>query len=116
MSVVGEYNRRFDADLAVAVLDSAGIEAVIVSDTNPETGNASLSAGGYKVVVQHELIEDASALLSASHIDIDERDRRFADRSPLIRWGVYLVLVAMAGPIVALALIEAEWLLNRLFP
>ena len=116
MSVVGEYNRRFDADLAVAVLDSAGIEAVIVSDTNPETGNASLSAGGYKVVVRDEIIDDASALLSASHVDIDERDRRFADRSPLIRWGVSLVLVAMAGPIIALALIEAVWLLDRLFP
>lgn len=116
MRVVGEYNRRFDADLAVAMLESAGIEAVIVSDTNPETGNASLSAGGHKVVVRDEISEDAIDLLAAEAFEEVETDRRFADRSPLVRWGTYMVLAAMAGPIIVLALIEAEWLIDALFP
>lgn len=116
MSVVGEYNRRFDAELAVAMLDSAGIEATIVSDTNPETGNISLSAGGYRVVVRDEISEDALMLLATDHTEDIDRGRRFADRSPLVRWGVYLVLAAMAGPIVVLALLEAEWLIDSLFP
>lgn len=116
MSVVGVYNRRFDADVAVAALDSAGIEAVIVGDTNPETGNASLASWGFKVVVRDEISEDAYAVLTADEFDTSTRDRRFADRSPLVRWGTYSVLAAMAGPIIALALIEAEWLIDALFP
>ena len=116
MSVVGEYNRRFDADLAVAMLDSAGIEAVIVSDTNPETGNASLSAGGYQVVVRDEIREDATELLAAEHFDDEEHDRHFTDRPTFVRWGTYAVLAAMAGPVVVMAIIEAEWLIDKLFP
>ncbi|MGB1630310.1 MAG: hypothetical protein ACPHIC_05195 [Acidimicrobiales bacterium] len=116
MRVVGEYNRLFDAELAVAMLDSAGIDATIVSDTNPETGNVSLSAGGHRVVVRAEIGEDACAVLAADPVEDIERQRHFADRPPFIRWGVYLVLAAMAGPLVVLALVEAEWLIDSLFP
>lgn len=116
MRVVGVYNRRFDADLAVAMLESAGIESVIVSDTNPETGTVSLSATGYRVAVRDEISEDASTLLAADPFEAAERDRRFADRPTFVRWGTYAVLAAMAGPIIVLALIEAEWLIDALFP
>ena len=116
MRVVGVYNRRFDADLAVAMLESAGIESVIVSDTNPETGTVSLSATGYRVAVRDEISEDASTLLTAEAFDDGDLDRRFADRPTFVRWGTYTVLAAMAGPIIVLALIEAEWLIDALFP
>jgi len=125
MRVVGEYNRRFDADLAVAMLESAGIESVIVGDTNPETGNASLSAGGFKVAVREEVGEDAVTVLasdeSVARAEIDALDaayhrRRFGDRPSLVRYGTYAVLAAMAGPIVIAAIIHAEWLIDGLFP
>lgn len=116
MTVVGVFNRRFDADLAVAMLDSAGIEAVIVSDTNPETGNVNLSASGFKVAVRDEISEDAIDLLAAEPYEDVAHDRRFADRSRLVRWGTYAVLAAMAGPVIVMALIEAEWLVDALFP
>ena len=116
MRVVGVYNRRFDADLAVAMLDSAGIEAVIVGDLNPETGAASLAVDGFRVAVREEISEDASTLLAAEAFEEVHRERRFADRPTFVRWGTYTVLAAMAGPIVALALIEAEWLIDALFP
>ena len=116
MRVVGEYNRRFDADLAVAVLDAAGIEAVIVSDANPETGNASLSAGGYKVVVRDEISEDAADVLAAEPVEELADERSFSDRPAFVRWGTYAVLAAMAGPVIVMALIEAEWLVDALFP
>ena len=63
MRVVGVFNRRFDADLAVARLESAGIESVILSDTNPETGSLSLGAGGFRVAVKEEIADDASTVL-----------------------------------------------------
>ena len=116
MRVVGVYNRRFDADLAVAMLDSAGIEAVIVGDLNPETGAASLAVDGFRVAVREEISEDASTLLAAEAFEEAQLERRFADRPTFVRWGTYTVLAAMAGPIVVLALIEAEWLIDALFP
>ncbi|MEM8708727.1 MAG: hypothetical protein AAGE98_19850, partial [Actinomycetota bacterium] len=64
MRVVGVFNRRFDADLAVARLESAGIESVILSDTNPETGNLSLGARGFRVAVHQEIAEDAAVVLN----------------------------------------------------
>lgn len=125
MRVVAVYHRRFDADLAVALLGSAGIDAVVVGDTNPETGDLSLSARGFSVAVREALAEDAAGVLTAddpvARREIDELDamyhrRRFADRSTLVRYGTYAVLAAMAGPLVIAALIQAEWLIDGLFP
>lgn len=125
MHVVAVYNRRFDADLAVAVLGSAGIEAVVVGDSNPETGDVSLSSRGFSVAVSEEVVEDAAEVLATddpvARTEIDELDtmyhrRRFADRSGLVRYGTYAVLAAMAGPLVIAALIEVEWLIDGLFP
>ena len=125
MRVVAVYHRRFYADLAVALLGSAGIDAVVVGDTNPETGDLSLSARGFSVAVREALAEDAAGVLTAddpvARREIDELDamyhrRRFADRSTLVRYGTYAVLAAMAGPLVIAALIQAEWLIDGLFP
>jgi len=66
--------------------------------------------------VRAEIGEDARAVLAADPVEDVERERRFADRPAFIRWGVYLALAAMAGPLVVLALIEAEWLIDSLFP
>ena len=125
MRVVGVFPRRFDADLAVARLDSAGIEAVIIADTNPETGNVGLGGRGYRVAVREEIAEDAATVLNgenpAAQAEIDELDmlfhqRRFADRSALVRWGTIAVLAAMAGPVVIALLFQMEWLVDAVFP
>ena len=125
MRVVGVFNRRFDADLAVARLDSAGIEAVILSDTNPETGSVSLGSKGFRVAVHQEIADDASTVLHgenpAVQAEIDELDmlfhqRRFQDRSTLVRWGTIAVLAAMAGPLVLALLFQLEWLVDAVFP
>lgn len=125
MRVVGVFNRRFDADLAVARLESAGIEAVILSDTNPETGTLGLGAKGFRVVVHQEIAEDASVVLHgeepAVQAEIDELDaafheRRFADRPTWIRYATYAVLAALAGPIAIVAIVEIGWLVRGLFP
>ena len=77
MRVVGIFPRRFDADLAIARLESAGIEAVILSDTNPETGNLPLGSRGFRIAVRDEIAEDASTVLSgedpATTAEIDDR-------------------------------------------
>ena len=125
MRVVGVFNRRFDADLAVARLESAGIEAVILSDTNPETGTLGLGAKGFRVVVHQEIAEDATVVLHgeepAVQAEIDELDaafyeRRFADRPAWIRYGTWAVLAALAGPIAIVAIVEIGWLVRGLFP
>ena len=109
----------------MALLGSAGIDAVVVGDTNPETGDLSLSARGFSVAVREASAEDAAGVLTAddpvARREIDELDamyhrRRFADRSTLVRYGTYAVLAAMAGPLVIAALIQAEWLIDGLFP
>ncbi|MEM9465405.1 MAG: hypothetical protein AAGA90_08515 [Actinomycetota bacterium] len=125
MRVVGIFPRRFDADLAVARLESAGIEAVILSDTNPETGNLSLGARGYRIAVRDEIAEDASTVLlgedPSATAEVDELDaiyhsRRFRDRPTWIRWGTIAVLAAMAGPVLLALLLQVEWLVDGVFP
>ena len=125
MRVVGIFPRRFDADLAVARLESAGIEAVILSDTNPETGNLPLGAKGYRIAVRDEIAGDASTVLTgedpAATAEIDELDamyhsRRFQDRPKWIRWGTIAVLAAMGGPVVLALLFQLEWLVDSIFP
>ncbi len=125
MRVVGIFPRRFDADLAVARLESAGIEGVILSDTNPETGNLSLGARGYRVAVRYEIAEDASTVLSgedpATTAEIDELDalyhaRRFQDRPTWVRWSTIAVLAAMGGPVLLALMFQLEWLVDGVFP
>lgn len=125
MRIVGVFPRRFDADLAVARLESAGIEAVILSDTNPETGDLSLGGRGFRVAVRDEIAEDASVVLTGedptASAEVDELDawfhtRRFRDRPTWIRWATVAVLAAMAGPVVLALLLQVEWLVDALFP
>ena len=42
--------------------------------------------------------------------------RRFRDRPTWIRWATVAVLVAMAGPVVIVLLLQLEWLIDGLFP
>ncbi len=125
MRVVGVFPRRFDADLAIARLDSAGIEAVVLSDTNPETGDLSLGARGFRVAVRDEIADDAETVLSGedpvAEAEIDELDalfhsRRFADRPTWVRWGTFAVLAGMGGPVLIAALFQLEWLIDAIFP
>ncbi len=125
MRVVGVFPRRFDADLAIARLDSAGIEAVVLSDTNPETGDLSLGARGFRVAVRDEIADDAETVLSGedpvAEAEIDELDalfhsRRFADRPTWVRWGTVAVLAGMGGPVLIAALFQLEWLIDAIFP
>ena len=125
MRVVGVFPRRFDADLAMARLDAAGIESVILSDTNPETGTMALGSSGYRVAVRTEIADDAASVLSGEDPttisgvdDLDTRfpSRRFRDRPTWIRWATIAVLVAMGGPVMLALLFQLEWLIDGVFP
>ena len=70
---------------AIAQLESAGIEAVVLSDTNPETGDAALGASGFRIAVRHEIADDALTVLagdgrapspSADGLDVGSGPRR----------------------------------------
>jgi len=125
MRVVAAFPRRFAADLAIAQLESAGIEAVVLSDTNPETGDAALGASGFRIAVRHEIADDALTVLagdgrapspSADGLDVGSGPRRFGDRPAWIRWATIAALAAMAGPPLIAALFQLEWLIDGLFP
>lgn len=127
LQVVGRYPLRFDAELAVAVLDGAGIESVLLGDTTPE-GPVVGALSGYEVAVRSEIAEDAAALLNAARssdaprsAEIDALDRqfymrRFADRPAWVRWGFYALIGSVAGPLLLAALIQLGWLTIGLFP
>ena len=60
MRVVGLYPLRFDADLAVAILDNAGIEGVVIDDAHAESAGFGRTEG-YAVAVRSEIAEASRA-------------------------------------------------------
>lgn len=121
--MVGRYPLRFDAELAVALLDGAGIRSVLLGDTTPE-GPVIGDAVGYEVAVRSETAADAAALLAGDRPDSEEINamdsqfymRRFADRPAWVRWGTYALIGSVAGPLLLAALVQLGWLTSGLFP
>ncbi|MCP4964432.1 MAG: hypothetical protein GY926_04285 [bacterium] len=65
-SQVAAYNTRLEADLAVAKLGEAGIDAFIVADNLGGTfPMMQMITGGYKVMVLEEILEEAAEIVFA---------------------------------------------------
>ena len=65
-SQVAAYNTRLEADLVVAKLGEAGIDAFIVSDNLGGTfPMMQMITGGYKVMVLDEMFEEAEEIVFA---------------------------------------------------
>lgn len=123
MRIVGLYPLRFDADLAVAILDNAGIEGVVIDDAHAESAGFGRTEG-YAVTVRSEIAEDAHVALTndrrgdheAEALDQAFHHRGFAGRPTWVRYGTYTALTALAGPVTVAALMHAWWLLDGFFP
>lgn len=105
-SQVVAYNTRLEADLAVAKLSEAGIDAFIVADNLGGTfPMMQMITGGYKVMVLDETIEEAREIVFADE-DIPEATDgprqsavvRFLGRlSPTQILGVLILLAVSIG-------------------
>lgn len=125
MSVIGEYTTRFDADLAVARLRERGLESTVLGDPSGAYGTAFIETEpSFRLVVRDEVAEHASEVLTggvpldheAEALDALFYQRRFEDRPQWIRWATWSVLVALAGPLLLILLLELWFLSGRIFP
>lgn len=103
---VAAYNTRLEADLAVAKLGEAGIDAFIVADNLGGTfPMMQMITGGYKVMVLEEILEEATEIVFADEdvAAVTERPsqpavlRYLAKLSPTQILGVVVLLAVSIG-------------------
>ena len=124
MSIVGEYNSKFDADLAVAMLSDAGLEGAVMADPAHSVAPHLVTDPGFRVVVREEVAEDARELLGHDAEPDEEIQameaayfyRRFADRPRWFRWAGWAVFWGIPGTVLIFVALIAYTLLQGLFP
>lgn len=121
MRVVGEYTTRFDADLAAAQLSESGLESTVLSQNWAPPHDIDRV---FHLVVRAEVAEHATEVLTgglprddeAEALDAMFHHRRFQDRPTWVRWATWMVLAALAGPLLLTAVFQGLYLLDGLFP
>lgn len=124
MSVVGEFDSKFDADLAVAMLTDAGLEGVVMADPAHSVAPHLVTDHGFRVVVREEVAEDARELLEhgterneeIQALEASYHRRRLADRPAWIRMSAWTVFWAVPGTFLVAGALFAYALLRGLFP
>ena len=124
MSIVGEYNSKFDADLAVAMLTDAGLEGAVMADPAHSVAPHLVTDPGFRVVVREEVAEDARELLGhgvepnkeIQALEAAYHHRRFADRPRWIRWLGWSVFWGFPGTVLYFCALIGYQLLQGLFP
>ncbi len=124
MSIVGEFDSKFDADLAVAMLTDAGLEGAVMADPAHSVAPHLVTDPGFRVIVREEVAEDARELLSHG-VEPDKEIqaletayfyRRFADRPSWFRWAGWAVFWGIPGTFLVAITLIAYALLQGLFP
>lgn len=124
MSVVGEFDSKFDADLAVAMLSDAGLEGAVMADPAHSIAPHLVTDPGFWVVVRKEVAEDARELLGhgverdreIQALEAAYHHRRFADRPTWIRWAAWSVFWAIPGTFIVAGALILYSLTEGLFP
>lgn len=124
MSVVGEFDSKFDADLAVAMLGDAGLEGAVMADPAHSVAPHLVTDPGFRVVVREEVAEDARELLAhgterneeIQALEASYHRRRLVDRPTWIRMGAWTVFWAIPGTFLVAGALFAYVLLRGLFP
>ncbi len=81
MSIAGEFNSKFDADLAVAMLTDAGFEAMVMADPAHSVAPHLVTEHGFKVIVRQEVVKDARVLLEqTNNAEVEALDTAFFHR------------------------------------
>ncbi len=123
MVPVAEFPNRWEAQVVVARLEQAGIEAAMIGDPATEVAPHHVTERVVTVVVRHEAAEDAAEVLSGNGVDDwTERmdaayhERRFADRPRWIRYATWALVLAIPAPFVLVAGYLGYRFLSGLFP
>ena len=122
MSIAGEFNSKFDADLAVAMLADSGFEAIVMADPAHSIAPHLVTDHGFKVVVRQEVVEDARVVLEQTNdAEVEALDaaffhRRLSDRPLWVRWSAWSVFWAVPGVFVIVGLVIVLFFLQNLFP
>lgn len=123
MVPIAEFPSRWDAQLAVARLRQAGLEAALIGDPAAEVAPHHVTHRVTIVVVRAEVADEASEMLGveghdewAEHLDSIYHQRRFADRPQWVRWATWILLVAVPGPFVVAGLVLGWRIARSLFP
>ena len=105
-SEVAAFNTRLEADLAVAILDEAGIDALVTADN---LGGAfpmmQMITGGYKVLVLTAVADEAREIIATDTADIPKPEPRppaiYRFLTKLTPTQIVMVLVALGASIMA---------------
>ena len=123
MAIVAEYTNRFSADVAVALLWDAGLEATILSDPAHSVAPHHVTDPMFLIVVREEVADDASEILinEAVNAETEELDamyhhRPLQSRPTWFRWAAWSVFWSIPGLFIVAILMIAWLLLDGLFP
>lgn len=117
MIPVAEFPSRWEAQVAIARLEQAGIEATMIGDPADQVAPHHVTERMVTVVVREEMVDDAVDVLTVDGADdwTEEMDsafheRPFAERPKWIRYATWALILAIPTPLV----ITATYLLYRL--
>lgn len=123
MIPVAEFTNRWEAQVAIARLEQAGIEAAILGDPADQIAPHHVTERMVRVVVRQELVEDAVEILALEGVDAwtEEMDatfheRRFADRPAWVRYATWALILAIPTPFAIVATYLLYRLVSGLFP
>lgn len=123
MTAIAEFGTRWEANVAVARLRDAGLEAAVLVDPATEVAPHHVTDRLAVVVVRSEAADRASLTLKAHHasdqnkqLDAAYFQRRFADRPAWVRYATWALVLAIPVPF-AVSAIALLWIgVEGLFP
>lgn len=123
MVPVGEFPTRWEAQVAIAQLETVGIEAAMLGDPADQVAPHHVTERMVLVVVREEVAEEAAQILAGEGVDPwTERmdaayfERRFADRPPWVRYATWALILAIPAPLALSGIYLAYRGLEGLFP
>jgi len=123
MVPVAEFSSRWEAQVVVARLEQAGIEATMIGDPADQVAPHHVTQRMVTIVVRREAVEDAVDVLALEGVDewSEQMDatffeRRFADRPAWVRYTTWALILAFPGPLAITAAYILYRLVSGVFP
>ena len=124
-AVIAEYDNRWEADVAAARLKEAGCDAKVFVGSGMPIASHHTTGDSAVLVVPWHMVETAADLLSSSWSEADPEGeyldslyhhRRFVDRPSWVRFTTWMLMIAIPGPLVVVAIWLLWQALRSIFP
>ena len=123
MVPVAEFSSRWEAQVVVARLEQAGIEATMIGDPADQVAPHHVTHRMVTIVVRSESVDDAVDVLALEGVDAwtEQMDatfyeHRFADRPAWIRYATWALILAFPAPLAIAAMYIGYRLVSGMFP